>query len=114
MRSGCSARSRTGVLGDFESVTVGVDPLEPDVRAKRLDDAELQGTLDAILAAGWCRWTSVASRSSTTAPANSDETFSGRSAQGEQRECGDRGELDGCGDVSTSLGGSGRATHPSG
>src|SRR3954454_11992629 len=76
MRSGCSARSRTGVLGDFESVTVGVDPLEPDVRAKRLDDAELQGTLDAILAAGWCRWTSVASRSSTTAPANSDETFS--------------------------------------
>ena len=36
------------VLDDFDRVTVSVDPLETAVRAELVDEAELQGILDAI------------------------------------------------------------------
>ena len=37
-----------GVFDDFERVTVAVDPLETSLRAELVDEAELQGILDAI------------------------------------------------------------------
>ena len=40
------------VLDDFDRVTVSVDPLETAVRAELVDEAELQGILDAIRRCG--------------------------------------------------------------
>ena len=40
------------VLDDFDRVTVAVDPLETAVRAELVDEAELQGILDAIRRSG--------------------------------------------------------------
>jgi len=37
-----------GVLDDFDRVTVSIDPIETAVRADLVDEAELQGILDAI------------------------------------------------------------------
>jgi hypothetical protein len=40
------------VFDDFERVTVSIDPLETALRAELIDEAELQGILDAIRRAG--------------------------------------------------------------
>ena len=37
-----------GVFDDFERVTVAIDPIETALRAELVDEAELQGILDAI------------------------------------------------------------------
>jgi hypothetical protein len=36
------------VLDDYERVTSSIDPLETTLRAESVDEAELQGILDAI------------------------------------------------------------------
>jgi hypothetical protein len=40
------------VFDDFDHVTVAVDPMETTLRAELVDDAGLQGILDAIRRAG--------------------------------------------------------------
>jgi hypothetical protein len=40
------------VLEDFDRVTISVDPMETALRAELIDEAELQGILDAIRRAG--------------------------------------------------------------
>ena len=40
------------VLDDFARVTVAVDPIETALRAELVDEAELQGILEAIRRAG--------------------------------------------------------------
>ena len=40
------------VLDDFDRVTVAVDPMETAVHAELVDEAELQGILDAIRRSG--------------------------------------------------------------
>lgn len=40
------------VLDDFERITVAVAPMETALRAELVDDAELQGILDAIRRCG--------------------------------------------------------------
>jgi hypothetical protein len=40
------------VLDDFDRVTVAVDPMETVVLAEMVDEAELQGILDAIRRSG--------------------------------------------------------------
>ena len=40
------------VLDDFDRVTVSVDPMETTVHVELVDEAELQGILDAIRRAG--------------------------------------------------------------